>query len=128
MLHAVARDAPGADLAPIAHELAQRHDVFVVDVVDTVLAEHAELALALLLPALVVLVAPALLSFPLLRWHYTGASSWSAPPPTGAATRSPQSPPLELLLGRDWRSTRAVAHRGLGPTSSASISMAERLS
>src|SRR6185503_16816062 len=60
MLHAVARDAASPQLAPLGHELAQRDGVLVVDVVDAVLAEDAELALALLLPGLIVLFLAAL--------------------------------------------------------------------
>src|SRR6476659_10903484 len=53
MLHAVARHPPRADLAALGGELPQHEDVLVVDVVDLVLAEDAELALALLLPLVV---------------------------------------------------------------------------
>src|SRR5215217_6694362 len=49
VLGAVAGDPAGADLAPVAHELAQQVDVLVVDVVLMVRAELAELALGLAL-------------------------------------------------------------------------------
>src|SRR5215216_3863260 len=49
VLGAVAGDPAGADLAPVAHELAQQVDVLVVDVVLVVGAELAELALGLAL-------------------------------------------------------------------------------
>src|SRR5437764_7756069 len=67
MLHAVARHAPRPDLAPLGHELLQQPHVLEVDVVDALLAEDADLALLLLLPALVVLLFPR----PSLglRWH-----------------------------------------------------------
>src|SRR5436190_7136071 len=48
LLHGVARDPPVADLGPVAHEAAQKVDVFVVDVVDLVGDEHARLLLELL--------------------------------------------------------------------------------
>src|ERR1043166_5548302 len=57
MLRAVPGHTASPDLAPLGHELAQRRDVLVVDVIDPVLAEDADLALLLLLPALVVLLA-----------------------------------------------------------------------
>src|SRR3954471_17163524 len=56
VLRAVARHAPGADLAAVGDELAQQTDVLVVDVVDALLAEDADLTLLLLLPGLVVLL------------------------------------------------------------------------
>src|SRR5437773_5716669 len=49
VLGAVAGDPAGADLAPVAHELAQQVDVLVVDVVLLLGAELAELALWLAL-------------------------------------------------------------------------------
>src|SRR5215216_7032458 len=49
VLGAVSGDPAGADLAPVAHELAQQVDVLVVDVVLVVGAELAELALGLAL-------------------------------------------------------------------------------
>src|SRR5215218_996178 len=49
VLGAVAGDPAGADLAPVAHELAQQVDVLVVDVVLLLRAELAELALGLAL-------------------------------------------------------------------------------
>src|SRR5215207_6699342 len=49
VLGAVAGDPAGADLAPVAHELAQQVDVLVVDVVLVLGAELAELALGLAL-------------------------------------------------------------------------------
>src|SRR5512132_2965848 len=49
VLGAVAGDPAGADLAPVAHELAQQVDVLVVDVVLLLGAELAELALGLAL-------------------------------------------------------------------------------
>src|SRR6266508_4813242 len=49
VLRAVAGDAAGADLAPVAHELAQQVDVLVVDEVLLVRAELTELALRLAL-------------------------------------------------------------------------------
>src|SRR5215217_5439079 len=49
MLGAVAGDPAGADLAPVAHELAQQVDVLVVDVVLLLGAELTELALGLAL-------------------------------------------------------------------------------
>src|ERR671914_331515 len=49
VLGAVAGDPAGADLAPVAHELAQQVDVLVVDVVLLFGAELAELALGLAL-------------------------------------------------------------------------------
>src|SRR5215211_6701991 len=45
VLGAVAGDPAGADLAPVAHELAQQVDILVVDVVLVVGAALAELAL-----------------------------------------------------------------------------------
>src|SRR5438034_11626733 len=54
MLDAVSRDTPRADLPALGHEVAQHHDVLVVDVGDPVLTEDADLAL-LLLPSLLVL-------------------------------------------------------------------------
>src|SRR5215831_11922464 len=56
VLGAVARHAPRPDLSPLGHELLQQAHVLVVDVVDPVLAEDADLALLLLLPALVILL------------------------------------------------------------------------
>src|SRR5947208_16239512 len=56
MLHAVARDAPSADLPSLGHELAQHHHVLVVDVVDPVFAEDADRPLGLLPGGLVVLL------------------------------------------------------------------------
>src|SRR5437867_369936 len=56
MLHAVPGDASGADLPPLRDVLPQGDDVLVIDVVDPVLAERADLAL-LLLPGLLVLLA-----------------------------------------------------------------------
>src|SRR5215213_899266 len=49
VLGAVAGDPAGADLAPVAHELAQQVDILVVDVVLVVGAELEELALGLAL-------------------------------------------------------------------------------
>src|SRR5215211_2966069 len=49
VLGAVAGDPAGADLAPVAHELAQQVDVLVVDVVLLLGAELTELALGLAL-------------------------------------------------------------------------------
>src|SRR5918992_5400507 len=49
VLGAVAGDPAGADLAPVAHELAQQVDILVVDVVLVLGAELAELALGLAL-------------------------------------------------------------------------------
>src|SRR5215217_5426198 len=49
VLGAVAGDPTGADLAPVAHELAEQVDVLVVDVVLLLRAELAELALRLAL-------------------------------------------------------------------------------
>src|SRR5512132_136434 len=49
VLGAVAGDPAGADLAPVAHELAQQVDVLIVDVVLVLGAELAELALGLAL-------------------------------------------------------------------------------
>src|SRR5512132_128451 len=49
VLGAVAGDPAGADLAPVAHELAQQVDVLVVDVVLVLGAELTELALRLAL-------------------------------------------------------------------------------
>ena len=60
MLHTVARDASSPKLSSLGHELAQRDDVLVVDVLGALLAEDAELALALLLPGFLVLVTAAL--------------------------------------------------------------------
>src|SRR5438309_2187250 len=56
VLRAVAGDAARTDLAPVGHELLQQPHVLEVDIVDLVLAEDADLALLLLLPALVVLL------------------------------------------------------------------------
>src|SRR6202043_2729694 len=44
---AVARHPPGADLAPVRDVLAEQAGVFVVDVGDPLLAEHANLLLRL---------------------------------------------------------------------------------
>src|SRR5437879_2092825 len=56
VLDAVARHPPRTDLATLRDELLQQPDVLEVDVVDALLAEDADLALLLLLPALVVLL------------------------------------------------------------------------
>src|SRR5213594_2427744 len=58
MLGAVAGHPAGTDLAPLGDELAQHHDVLVVDVLDPVLAEDADLPLLLLLPGLLFLFLP----------------------------------------------------------------------
>jgi len=57
--------------------------------------------------------------------------SVDGPPPTGAATAAPQSPPPLDAEDEDERLvfwTLAVAHFRLGPRSSASISTTVRLS
>src|SRR6266511_3327971 len=120
VLRAVPRDPARSDLAPLRHELAQHAHVLVVDVVDLVLAEHADLRLLLLLPALLFFFA-SLPSF--LRHRYTGVSSCAPPTPTVTLLDQSACVPGALVF-----SSLAVAHFRLGPTSSASISIFERFS
>src|SRR6266511_1778098 len=63
VLRAVAGDSPSPDLAALGHELTQQRDVLVVDEVDLLFAEHAELLLLLLLPALLLFLPAWLASF-----------------------------------------------------------------
>src|SRR5215216_6510073 len=118
VLGAVPGDPAGADLAPVAHELAQQVDVLVVDVVLLLGAELAELALGLSLEGALG-HAPAFLA-------QNGGSSLNWPPLLAPAVLPAQSPPPEPP--RLARSTLAVANFRLGPISSASTSVTERFS
>src|SRR5881396_3540722 len=121
MLGAVAGHPAGTDLAPLGDELAQHHDVLVVDVLDPVLAEDADLSLLLLLPGLLFLFLPRR-SLLCLRGHPV------ASPRPNSGLRRPGREPWPTSRRRPWRSILAVAHRRLGPSSSASISTTDRRS
>src|SRR4029450_2570063 len=115
VLRAVARHTACADLAAFGHEPPQRRGVLVVDVLDPVLAEDADLGRLLLLPALLVLLP--LGGSPLrLRWHpaVSPRLPWERRP-WRASSRS------NLPSGPDARSSRSPnagsdrAHRPRSP-------------
>src|SRR5215218_2714953 len=103
VLGAVAGDPAGADLAPVAHELAQQVDVLVVDVVLLLGAELAELALRLALEGALghVWVLPfgvlaVLLERRLVVELTTLAGPGGAARPVAAATRAAPAGALDL--------------------------------
>src|SRR5437899_10991760 len=92
MLHAIARHPARPDLAALRDELAEQVHVLVVDVVDPLLAEQADLLLLLLLPALLFL-----LSALALYLRHPVASPPSnrrrrRPPPTRSSSNRPCHP------------------------------------
>src|SRR5205807_9546465 len=102
VLRTVSRHPSRPDLAAFGHELLEQPHVLEVDVVDPLLAEDADLALLLLLPALVVLflLRP---SLGLSRHPAVSPLLLQLPPPR-ARRPSRRRPRRSGPASRPWRS------------------------